>query len=133
MGLSLRSRLKVPVRGAGGWMATVAAAWAVAAAPVFLFMLLGPSCAAGSTCTNPAIAAVSPPVATVGFLIVSLAVGILPFWLRRRRRWLRAWALLPLLVVLGTFGADVWILPAGVLAFIASFLPVPTPGVAARR
>lgn len=133
--LLVLSLVKAPVRGAGDWLATAAAAWAVAAAPVFLFVPLGRSCAGAgpSTCVNPTIAAVSPLAATLAFLVMALVVGILPFVLRRRRGWLRAWALLPLLVVLGTFGADVWILPAAVLALIASFLPAPTAGGAAWR
>ncbi len=119
--------LKMPVRGPGDWMATVAAAWSAVTTPLFLFVPLGQSCAGSGlpACSNPSIAAVSPPAATAVFLIVALAFGLLPFGLRRRRAWLRAWALFPLLAFFGTFGADVWILPAGVLAFIASFLPFP--------
>ena len=123
--LSLR---KLRVLGAGEWMATAAAAWSAATTPLFLFGPLGRSCngAGVSTCSNPSIAALSPLAATVGFLIVALGLGILPFWLRRRREWLRVWAFFPLLVLFGTFGADVWVLPAGVLAFVASFFPSST-------
>lgn len=123
-----------------GWsqgLASLAALWAVVVGIIFWFLPTGTQCTSALVSASPGTAASSSTASTctsttvagsvhgtvVLLIILTVAFGLLPYVFRKTRWVLAVWGGAILAFYVLTFGFDIFLVPAGIVALTASLLP----------
>lgn len=127
-GLDARWRARSGVHSTSEWLACLATGWALAAGLAIFFLPSGISCvqAMGTGrdhCVSTTLAASLPSGLAMLCVVLLVLFAILPFQFRHSRPWLIAWASVILVFFVVSFGLDMWLLPAGMMALLAATLP----------